>query len=461
MPEEAFLVHEFVIRGGTVLTPEGLVRTAVGIDGERVAALGDRLSGHDTIEADRLWVLPGVIDGHTHMQAPAFGIESRDTFTAGTQAAAAGGVTTIGDFTVGSTGTSLEDQIRARLDVARTVTTDFALHAEIVGWRPDRAGELGAAVRMGVRSFKFYMVYAERSDHGQLLDAFRAIASLDGVAMVHAEDEEILRAATQAVPAAERGRMASFPRSRPPESESAAVELACHLAEVTRVRLHLAHLSTAAALESVRRAKARGVRVTAETCPQYLLLDERAYAGAEGRQFSVVPPLRTQADREALWVGLGNGTLDAVASDHCPFARADKEQGTDVLEIPCGLPGVETLLPLVHAEGVVKRRLRPERLASLLSARPAEILNLAQRKGAIAVGADADLVLFDPKKAWTVGTQSLHLSTDFSPYEGFAARGAVVRTFVRGRTVFQDGEFAGRPQGRFVPQEPARGLCRA
>ena len=384
------------------------------------------------------------------MEAPAFGVLSRDTFESGTKAAAAGGVTTVVDFTVAS-GATLEAEIDARVAAARRAVVDVGLHAEVVGWRPDRSDEIARAVRRGVRSFKFYTVYAERSDTEQLADAFQAIAAVDGVAMVHAEDAELIRRASEALSRDERRRAASLPRSRPAAAESTAIGLVADLAMRAGVRLHIAHVSSAAGCEAVRRARARGVRITAETCPHYLVLDEKVYERADGRAWSVIPPLRSAVDREALWSAVADGTMDAIATDHCPFLRADKEAGDDVLAIPCGLPGVETLLPIVLSEGA-RRGLSPERLTALVAGAAARIFGLSPRKGQVAVGGDADLVLFDPKRRWTVSAAKLHMGSDVSAYEGLEVRGAVVRTLVRGRSVWADGELVvSLGWGRFVP----------
>ena len=448
--------HEIVIAGGRVWSRNRLVGADIAIDGGRVSRIGARLDGAERVDALNLWVLPGAIDGHTHMEAAAFGLRSRDTFESGTRAAAAGGVTTILDFTAGSAESTLAEQVQARVAAARRAVVDIGLHAEIVGWRSDRAYEIAEAVRMGVTSFKFYTVYAERSSPAQLADAFRVIAAAGGVAMVHAEDAGLIQAATEALPRGARQHMTSFPRSRPAASEAAAVSLACQLAEIAGVRVHFAHLSTGTAVDVVRNAKARGLQVTAETCPHYLLLDQRAYATADGRQFSVIPPLRSPADQSTLWVALADRTIDSVATDHCPFARSEKNEGGDVLSIPCGLPGVETLLPLLHSEGVVARGLSLDWLVRALCESPARIFGLAPQKGRIEVGADADLVLFDPRRAWTLSASALHMGADFSPYEGCRVRGAVVRTLVRGRTVWADGECLVEPGwGRFVPRSQA------
>ncbi len=444
--------YDIVIARGRVIAPDEAAVCDIGIRNGRIAAFGLGLAGRERVDAHGLWVLPGVIDGHTHFEAPAFGRTTRDSFQSGTRAAAAGGVTTVVDFTLGNGESTLAEQVEARIAQARPSDVEVALHAEVVAWRPDRAAELADAIRAGATSFKFYTVYAERSTTEQLADAFRAIAHASGAAMVHAEDPDLIAAASSTLSQDERASMVSFPRSRPAESEAIAVERVCALAETAGVRVHIAHVSTAAAVRAIARAKSRGVRITAETCPHYLLLDERVYAKESGRQWSVIPPLRSPEDRTALWSALADGTLDSVASDHCPFFVADKASVEDVLEIPCGLPGVETLLPLIHSEGVAEHGLPASWLARVLAANPARIFDLAPRKGRLAVGADADLVLFDSRRARTISAASLHMQTDFSPYEGRRVRGAAVRTYVRGRCVYADGEFpAGRGWGRFVP----------
>ncbi len=444
--------------GGRVVRENAAGRADIALREGRVAAIGARLRGRERIEARGLWVLPGAIDGHTHLQAPAFGMTTRDSFASGTRSAAAGGVTTIVDFTLGSTETSLAEQVRARIETARTSVVDVGLHAEIVGGRAISHDEVRDAVAAGAVSFKLYTVYAERVTPDELRTAFRALAAAGAVAMVHAEDADLIEAATRSIAPEARGRMISLARSRPPASEARAVADVCRLAEETGVRLHIAHVSSAAAAAAVAQAKARGVLVTAETCPHYLLLDERSYAREDGRQWSVIPPLRRPEERSALWAALGDGTLDTVATDHCPFLRADKANARDVLAMPCGLAGVETLLPLIYSEGVAARGHTPNWLVAVLAARPARIFGLAPRKGALAPGADADLVLFDPHAKASIAASGLHTAADVTPFEGWRTRGRVVATYVRGRCVFRDGEVLAPPGwGQYVAGRPLTG----
>lgn len=444
------MTYDLVIRGGTILRPEGALVCDLGIRGERIEAIGVGLAGHRIVDAAERLVLPGAIDVHTHMAAPAGGATSADDFASGTRAAAAGGVTTIIDFTVAANGSNLGDDIAQRIAEAEAAHVDVALHAEIIGWGPGREHEIEAAVQAGVTSFKFYMAYGsldQRSDSGALLHAFRAIAEAGGLAMVHAEDDPIIDSMLARLTPTDKRSMQSLPRTRPALCEGAAVAQAIYLAEKTGVRLHICHVSSALGVEALMRGQRNGVRVTGETCPHYLLLTDAVYETRDAAQFSVMPPLRRNSDREALWHALHNGVLSCVATDHCPFQRAQKHLTTSFQDLPYGFPGVETLLPLVYSEGVAQDRLTLDDLVRVLADAPARIFGLAPGKGRLTIGSDADLVLFDPTAEWTIAADALHMNTDFSPYDGRHVRGAVVATLSRGEIVYENGKLVG-PSGR-------------
>jgi dihydropyrimidinase len=448
-------MHDLVIKNGTLVTPGAVKQTDIAIDEQKIAAIGTSLSGRQEIDAAGRIVFPGVIDAHTHMALPVGGTRSSDDFFTGTRAATCGGVTTIVDFTVGSRDTAIPGDIEHHKQEARDAVIDYALHAEVIGWIPGSVDEFREAIALGVGTFKFYTAYAasgRASDNGTLYHAFRALAPLDVAAFVHCEDEAIIESMLAQMDDDERTGMMALARSRPPVCEGSAIEQVAYFAGETGVRSHIVHVSSGLGLAAVKRAKARGVRLTAETCPQYLLLTRDVYEREDARLFSASPALREHADQEELWSGLRDGTLDLVATDHCPFTRAQKVWKGSFLDLPYGLPGVETLLPLLYSEGVAMGRLDLSDLPRLLSENPAKINGIYPKKGSLAVGSDADIVILDPMKEWTIRADDLHMSTDFSPYEGRKVRGRVAATIARGKVVYSGGVFCGEGGwGEFVP----------
>jgi len=437
---------EFLIAGGTVVTPRRVGEADVLIRNGTIARIGGVRGKRKGVHAEGLLVLPGVVDAHVHLALPVAGTRSADDFATGTRAAAAGGVTTIVDFTVGALGKSIPEAIEQRLAEAAPSVVDFSLHAELVGWTPDRIGEIAQAAELGVRSFgEIFTTYSDsgrRTSLGHLKIAMDAIRDIGGVATVHAEADELVEP--------ERG---PCPEARPSLAEEVAIAELGVLARHTGCRTYVVHVSSAHGLAALRRARQDGAPIVGETCPQYLLLDETAYRRPDGHLFSVVPPLRGESDQRALWTELGRRQFQAVASDHCPFSRAQKDAHRDQrAKLPAGLPGVETLLPLLHSEGVVQGRITVRDLAWCLAEGPARAFGLWPRKGALRVGADADLVLFDPAARWTIQARDLHMATDFSPYEGLAVQGRVVGVLSRGEWVFREGEVFAQPgRGTFIP----------
>lgn len=433
-----------VIKGGTLVTPRRVGRGTVYIEDGKIARLA-KAPATEVFEARGLLVLPGAIDAHVHFALPVAGTRSADDFHSGSLAAACGGVTTFIDFTLGHPEVSLPEALEKRLSEAKVSTVDYSLHVEMIGWTPDRVREISEVKDLGVRSFKFYLAYSEsgrRTDLRTLKAAMEAIQEIGGVAMVHAECDELVDQ-----------KKGPFPWARPAISEEVAVAEVGILARETHCQTYIAHISSAPGLSALLRAKREGAPIMGETCPHYLLLDESVYSRPDGHLFTVTPPLRTPADQEALWRALGRGRLQAVATDHCPFTRAQKDPYRDNPEkIPSGLPGVETLLPLLFSAGVAEGRLRLSQLAWYLSEGPARAFGLWPRKGAIAPGSDADLVLLDPNATWTIHAEELHMATDFSPYEGLTVRGKIVGVLSRGEWIYRDGEILARPgRGQFIP----------
>jgi len=447
-------MHDLAIRNATVVTSLAARRLDIGIDGETIAALGEGLTGRRTIDADGLLVFPGVIDAHTHMNLPVAGTRSSDDFYTGTVAAAFGGVTTVIDFTVGSPQTSIPLDIDRRLEDIAPAVIDVALHAEVVGWQPGDSRQFVEAHRKGVTSFKFYTAYADsgrRTAPAVLRRAFEHLSDLQCMALVHCEDEDLIQSILQSLSPEALADMATLARARPDLCEQTAIAQVGRVAAETGCRTHIVHVSSAKGLAAVQEARKAGAVMTAETCPHYLVLAADSYDRMDGHLFSASPALRTQGDQTALWNGLRDRILDLVATDHCPFTREQKTWRGSFLDLPYGLPGVETLLPLLYSEGVGKGRLAATDIPRLLSEGPARTFGLEDRKGSIAVGLDADLVLFDPTQEWELSARFLHMRTDFSPYEGWTVTGKPVATVSRGDVIVEDEELAAdEGRGRFL-----------
>ncbi|MFL5685995.1 MAG: dihydropyrimidinase [Chloroflexota bacterium] len=458
---------ELVVRGGTVVTARGSRRADVAVDAGRIAAIEPALDGPAAvagrvIDASGMLVLPGVVDVHTHTRVATDA--EPDRFFQDSVAAAYGGTTSFLSFNNPGTGSSPEAErsLRTGLTEWRAATEsdsviDYGLSLAISGHADDPLAELPETIEGGVATSKAFMVFDFRLPDQALFDAMRVMAARRGMLQVHCEDPVLLDYAVAA--ALQRGD--TLPRhhaaSRPPYVEAVATARALAFARATDSPLHVVHLSSAAALDEVRRARVAGVRVSAETCPHYLVLSEERYDEADPVRcacYVISPPLRSTADRDALWEGLADGSLDLIATDHVPdrvgVEKAEAGAGVSFDRISNGAPGIETLLPLVFSEGVARGRITLERMVDLLSTTPAARFGLA-RKGALAVGRDADIVVFDPAARRTITAASLHHTSDYTPYEGLDVSGAVRDVLVRGEDVIRGGVFVGRRGfGQFV-----------
>ena len=465
---------DLVIRGGTVVTASRSWRADVAVDGGVITAIEPDLGGpaagaSRVIEAVGMLVLPGVVDVHTHTRVASDA--EPDRFFQDSVAAAYGGTTSFLSFNNPGTGSSsaAERSLRTGLAEWRAATNgdsaiDFGLSLAVSGHADDPLAELPATIDAGVATSKAFMVFDFRLPDQALFDAMRLMGERGGMLQVHCEDPVLLDAAVSA--SLQRGDV--LPRyhatSRPPYVEAVATARALAFARATDSPVHVVHLSSAAALDEVRRAKAAGVRVTAETCPHYLTLTGEEYEEPDPTRcacYVISPPLRSAADRDALWVGLADGSLDLVATDHVPdragVEKAEAAKGISFDKISNGAPGIETLLALVYSEGVARGRLTIERMVDVLATTPAARFGLA-RKGAIEPGRDADILIFDPEARRALHAADLHHTSDYTPYEGLEIAGAVRDVLLRGRDVIRDGRFIGRRgAGSFVERGPIAG----
>jgi dihydropyrimidinase len=457
---------DLLIRGGTVVTAGGSRPADVAVDGERISAVLAPSDGWAAaegagrvVDATGLLVLPGCIDVHTHTRVASDA--EPDRFFQDTVAAAFGGTTTLFAFNNAGTGSSAAAQGSLAVGLAEwqaataaDAAIDVALSLVVGGAMADPIAEVPGVIEAGVPTAKAFMVYDFRLDDRRLFETTRAMSAAGGMLEVHCEDPVLIDAAVSS--ALQRGD--TLPRyhatTRSSEAEAVATHRAMEFARAAGAPVHVVHLSSRLALEEVRRAKASGVRASAETCPHYLALTVDRYdlPVDETIRYVISPPLRSPADRDAMWEGLADGSLDLVATDHVPdrLALEKRLPAPPFPDISNGAPGVETLLAIVYGEGVARGRITVERMVDLLATTPARRFGL-RSKGAIEPGLDADIVLFDPAAERTIAAADLHHTSDYTPYEGLVVEGAVRSVFSRGRAVIEDGVFVGRRgNGRFV-----------
>lgn len=456
---------QLVVRGGTVVTASGRRTADIAAEGGRITAVEANLPDNPAareIDATGLLVLPGVVDVHTHTRVASD--DEPDRFFQDSVAAAFGGTTTFLCFNNPGTGSprtgSLADDVRRwRETTDSDAAVDYALSPVITPAEPQAVGELPAVIDSGVPTFKAFMVYDFGLPEDALVELLTATGLHGGLLQVHCEDRSMLDAGVERLLIAGSTAPRFHAASRPAPVEAAGTRRALALAQATGAPLYIVHLSCAAALEEVRLARTRGLPVFAETCPHYLALDESRYELPDEQCacYVISPPLRSTADRDALWTGLAAGDLALVATDHVPD-RTDVEKQTwreSFDRISNGAPGIETLLSVVYSEGVVRGHITVERMVDALATTPARLFGLAG-KGAIEVGRDADLVLFDPQPRAVISAADLHHTSDYTPYEGMATVGRVQTVLVRGEEVIRDGEFVGRRGfGRFQERQLA------
>jgi dihydropyrimidinase len=451
-------VPDLLVAGGTIVTADGTHVGDVAVSAGRISAVGTALprDGLDVLDATGLLVLPGVVDVHTHVRLPS--ASEPDRFFRDSLAAAMGGTTTFLTFNNPGTGISesgsqslLRGMAEFRERTAGESAVDFGLSAVITGQQPDPLAELPALIDAGVPTFKAFMVYDFRLPDDRLRSVLRIAGRHGGMLQVHCEDPSVIDPLVAHALAAGEVACRFHAATRPAAAEAAATRRAIEMARQADAPLYIVHLSCAEALAAVAEAKARGEPVYAEPCPHYLTFTSSLYEGpdeAEVIKRVISPPLRSAADVEALWQGLRDGVLDTVGSDHVPDRVSVEKRvpAPPFPEISNGGPGIETLLSVVYSHGVAGGRLTLSRLVDVLSSTPARLFGLAS-KGAVEVGRDADLVLFDPDAQRVIRQDDLHHTADYTPYEGMEVRGAVHSVVLRGERV---DSTLGRGGGRFL-----------
>jgi len=450
-----------IIRNGSVVTATDTYVADIGIANGKIAAIGKDLpiqNSSQLLDASAKLILPGGIDVHTHLDMPFGGTTSADDFETGTRAAAFGGTTTLIDFAIQYKGQPLRQAFDTWMSKASgKAVCDYAFHCIVTDISSGQLSEMNDLVHEGVTSFKLFMAYPGvfMLDDGSIFKALQTTSKNGGMVCMHAENGSAIDVIVQQALAEGKRAPKYHALTRPTTAEAEATARAIALAEMAGAPIYIVHLSCNDALEKVREARDRGVPVYAETCPQYLYLSIENFdaPGFEGAKYVFTPPLREKWHQEKLWNGLKCDHLQVVSTDHCPFCfKEQKELGRDdFTKIPNGGPGVEHRMSLIYSGGVASGRFSANRFVQLVATMPAKLFGLYPRKGTIAVGSDADLVIFDPKRKHTISAKTHHMRVDYSMFEGIQVTGMPDVVLSRGKVVVDGEQFLGRKgQGEFL-----------
>ena len=457
-----------VIRGGTVVTADRTFKADVLIEGETIVAVGEGLSGDETIDASGAYVMPGGIDPHTHMEMPFMGTHSADDFDTGTAAGLSGGTTMTVDFCLPAPGQGLIDALREWHQKAGKARADYSFHMAITWWGSQVFDDMPKVVAEGINSFKHFMAYkgALMVNDDEMFASFQRCAELGALPLVHAENGDVVASLQQKLLAAGNDGPEAHAYSRPPEVEGEATNRAIMIADQAGVPLYVVHVSCEQSHEAIRRARAKGMRVFGEPLIQHLTLDESEYRNPDWDHAArrvMSPPFRDKANQDSLWAGLASGSLQVVATDHCAFTAAQKRMGLgDFTKIPNGTGGLEDRMPVLWTKGVATGRLTMNEFVAVTSTNIAKILNVYPKKGAILPGADADIVIWDPSATKTITAARQKSAIEYNVFEGFEVTGLPAIVLLRGRVAYRDGEVrAGTGDGRFVRREANAPVNRA
>ncbi|AET67036.1 D-hydantoinase [Desulfosporosinus orientis DSM 765] len=454
-----------VLNGGTIVTAADIYQADVRIDGERIVAIGHDIKqpGDQVIDVDGCFLFPGGIDPHTHFDLPMGDFSTSDDFSSGSKAAILGGTTTILDYATQFKGETLKQGlINWQAKAGGKCYVDYGFHMAITDWKDSIAREMIDLISQeGISSFKLYMAYKNtlQVDDQALLQALRQAGEYGALICVHCENGDVVDDLVHGYLKKGKTSPAYHPLSRPPEVEAEATFRVITLAQMAGAPLYIVHLSNSGALKAVVEGKLKGLEIYAETCPQYLLLDDSYYncEGFEGAKYVISPPLRPVQNQDVLWSGLTSGILDVVATDHCAFNyKGQKDKGlNDFSKIPNGAAGVETRMGLLYTYGVLTGKLSLNDFVALTSTNAAKLFGLFPRKGTIAPGSDADLVIWDPRISSVLRAETLHQQVDYTPYEGFKQSGQAIHVFLRGKQIVENGKLkVDKPTGMYLSRKP-------
>lgn len=448
-----------LFRGGIVVSGKDQKKADVLIEDEIILRVGRNLEDEEAevVDVTGKYLFPGFIDGHTHMDLDVSGTVTIDGFDTGTRAELAGGTTCIVDFATQNKGESLAFALNHWHEKADgKANCDYAFHLALSDWNEKISEELEEVVNGGIHSFKLYTTYdAMVMDDKGIYEIFSRLKELGGIAGVHCENKGIIDARLDALAKLPEGRkyVKDYPGTRPALAEAEAVSRILKIAECVGTPVIIVHLSSKEGYAEVMRARESGQTVYAETCPQYLVMDDSRYSlpDNEGKNYMIAPPLRKPEDQEVLWQALKNGDIQTVATDHCSFTSAQKDMGKeDFSKTPCGMPGAEERPALMYHFGVNAGRITLEQMCACLAENPAKLYHLYPKKGVIAPGSDADLVVWDPEARWTLTAEKQQSASDYCPLEGTRLQGRAQRVYLRGMLAAENGEIKAAYTGRYI-----------
>jgi dihydropyrimidinase len=456
------------IKNGTVVTADLTYKADVKVDGGKIVEIGQNLSGGEVLDASGCYVMPGGIDPHTHLEMPFMGTYSSDDFESGTRAALSGGTTMVVDFCLPSPKQSLMEALQMWDNKTSKASCDYSFHMAITWWGEEVWKEMAEVVDRGITSFKHFMAYkgALMVNDDEMFASFQRCADLGALPLVHAENGDVVASMTQKLLDAGNNGPEAHAYSRPPEVEGEATNRAIMIADMAGVPVYIVHTSCEEAHEAIRRARQKGMRVYGEPLIQHLLLDETEYQNKDwdySARRVMSPPFRNKRHQDSLWAGLQSGSLQVVATDHCAFTTAQKRAGLgNFAKIPNGTGGLEDRMPLLWTYGVNTGRLTMNEFVAVTSTNIAKILNCYPQKGAVAVGADADLVVWDPKRKKTISATKQQSAIDYNVFEGFEVEGLPRYVLTRGKLSIVESEIkTEQGHGKFVAREPKNAVNRA
>lgn len=449
---------KLLFKGGTLISGSGREQLDLLIEDEKISAVGKDLeeTGAEVVDVSGKFLFPGFIDAHTHMALEVSGTITADKFETGTKAELAGGTTCIVDYATQYPGESLKEALwNWHKKADGNASCDYAFHLALTDWNDGIRKELEPIVREELCSFKLYMTYDTMVDDETMYEILVRLKELGGIAGVHCENNGIIQARLKEVERIKGNRadVSDYPWTRPAEAEAEAVSRLLKIAKCADAPVIVVHLSTAAGYREIERAREAGQTVYVETCPQYLVLDNSRYSLApeKARAYMIAPPLRTKEDQEVLWQALKNGGIQTIATDHCSFTMEQKQTGEgDFAKTPCGMPGAETRPAIIWQEGVREGRITAEQMCRYLAENPARLYQLYPRKGVLAPGSDADLVVWNPETEWKITAQEQQSACDYCPVEGMRISGQAESVYLRGKLAAEHGKVLEENTGIYI-----------